>query len=622
MALLRLSAQELNSREPESVVEVLLERMLIEHGQQPSDGEINSWKKSLPLLASDLCQAGLGKVEVLLEHRLPLTSRRIDVLLAGTEPGSGRNSYVLLELKQWSQAHKFEDDENLVRVPGYLGTAVTHPCLQADNYLQYMKDFLPGLNSDHAAISAAVYLHNATVPEVSDLFEHPVLATVPIFTSDEKHQFFEWLARRLSPLSGVAAGDALLNQKIGPSKQLLREASKQIREREQFTLLAEQQDAYLHVLHAVRGARRADRKRVIVVSGGPGSGKSVIALSLLGELARQGHSVLHATGSKSFTSTLRKVAGRGSSRVASLFKYFNSFMEIERNSLDVLICDEAHRIRRTSVNRYTRAHLRSERTQLDELLAAARVPVFLLDENQVVRPGEMGSVEEISQYAEHLGYDVLHINLNAQFRCGGSEVFVTWVQRLLGLEPGGPIPWHDESTFTVSVVDSPDELERMLSRHSEAGYGARMTAGYCWPWSDPDQEGNLINDVVVGGWTKPWNLKSERAVSGAPPSALWASDPAGFGQVGCIYTAQGFEYDWNGVIFGPDLVWRTDKWVAVRGANKDPDFRSITSVSSETFDLLVRNVYKVLLTRGLQGALIYSVDGETQDFLKTIVNPR
>ena len=141
----------------------------------------------------------------------------------------------------------------------------------------------------------------------------------------------------------------------------------------------------------------------MIITGGPGSGKSVIALSLLGELARQGRTVIHATGSKSFTQTLRKVAGKGSTRTKSLFKYFNQFMDAEKNGLEVLILDEAHRIRETSADRYTKAQFRTGRRQIDELLSAARVPVFLLDEHQVVRPGEMGTVAEIEAHAQALG---------------------------------------------------------------------------------------------------------------------------------------------------------------------------------------------------------------------------
>jgi len=335
----------------------------------------------------------------------------------------------------------------------------------------------------------------------------------------------------------------------------------------------------------------------------------------LGELSRQGRTAIHATGSRSFTMTLRQVAGKGSTRVKQMFKYFNSFMDAEKNGLDVLILDEAHRIRETSENRYTKAVLRQGRAQVDELIAAARVPVFLLDQHQVVRPGELGTVDEIKEYAKGLGLEVREISLDDQFRCGGSASYINWVQRLLGLDAGGPIPWEGDSGFSVQVIDSPQEMEAVLLVKIQEGFGARMSAGYCWKWSDPNQDGSLVADVVVDGWSKPWNLKGDRAVGGAPPSALWATDPAGFGQVGCIYTAQGFEYDWNGVILGADLVWRTDRWVVNRSANKDPDFKNTNKVSDVEFEKLVKNVYKVLLTRGLIGTYVFSVDPETQDFL-------
>jgi hypothetical protein len=218
-----------------------------------------------------------------------------------------------------------------------------------------------------------------------------------------------------------------------------------------------------------------------------------------------------------------------------------------------------------------------------------------------------------------LGLRVHRISLDDQFRCGGSEAYVRWVQQLLGLLPGGAVQWDGDEAFSVDVVASPEEMEARLSVKAEQGFSARMTAGFCWPWSEPERDGQLVPDVVIGEWQRPWNVKGERAVGGAPPSALWATDPAGFGQVGCIYTAQGFEYDWNGVIFGPDLVWRTDRWIAVRSASKDPAFRSAGKVPEEEFDRLIRNVYKVLSTRGMMGTLLYSVDPETNRYLRSLV---
>jgi len=441
-----------------------------------------------------------------------------------------------------------------------------------------------------------------------------------LFTGDRKGDFLAFLRSRLAAdVPGTAYADVILGSAARPSRQLLAVAADEIRQREQFVLLDQQRLAYNMVLHATEAARASDAKTVVIVTGGPGSGKSVIALSLLGELARQGRAVLHATGSRSFTQTLRHVTGQGSPRTKRLFKYFNQFTDADRNGLEVLILDEAHRIRETSASRFTPARLRTGERQVDELIAAARVPEFLLDQHQVVRPGEMGTVEDIEAHATRSGLAVHKISLDAQFRCGGSQEYLRWVKRLLGIEPGGPVPWPGDPAFALEVADSPQEMEHALRAKLGAGYGARIAAGYCWPWSDPRPDGTLEADVVIGDWSRPWNVKGDRATGGAPPAALWATDPAGFGQVGCIYTAQGFEYDWNGVIIGPDLVWRGNAWAAVRSANRDPDFRSLTRVPDLEFGRLVRNVYKVLLTRGMVGTILYSPDPQTRELLHSLV---
>ncbi len=622
MALLRASAQRLAAWNPfDSAIEQMTEQMLFRHLSRPSPAEQRSWARSIPALARDLADAGLGNAEVLLEQQLPLSSRRIDAIVAGTHPTTGRPSYIVVELKQWSSAELFEDNPSLVLIDGYGRDPRINPLEQLAGYCDYLVDFIPILGDQQAHLTGVAYLHNATDFAVRDLRDHPDATRMHLVTGDRRDQFMDILRSHIDPdVMGADAADLLLNAREAPSKPLLKVAADEIRDREQFILLDEQKLAYQLVLHAVERAREADQKTVIVVSGGPGTGKSVIALSILGELARQGRAVLHATGSQSFTQTLRKVAGWRSKRTQQLFKYFNSFMDAEKNSLDVLILDEAHRIRETSANRWTKSTHRTSRPQIDELISAARVPVFLLDENQTVRPGELGSLADIKAYAASLNLPVHHISLEDQFRCGGSQAYVEWVMRLLGLSPGGPILWEGDDQFSLSVAQSPAELDAAMNAKQNEGYTARITAGYCWPWSDPNVDGSLVDDVVIGEWRRPWNLKGDRATGGAPPSALWATDPAGFGQVGCIYTAQGFEYDWNGVIIGPDLVWRTDRWVARRSESRDPAFRSAKTVPDEEFDRLLRNVYKVLLTRGMMGTTIYSTDPETNRLLTQFIN--
>ena len=190
---------------------------------------------------------------------------------------------------------------------------------------------------------------------------------------------------------------------------------------------------------------------------------------------------------------------------------------------------------------------------------------------------------------------------------------------LVGLTDGAPWPWTGDGAFDVRVAETPWDLERVLDGKRAQGYSARMTAGYCWPWSDPTPEKTLVPDVEIDDWARPWNSKSERRIGDVPPSQLWATEDGGFGQVGCVYTAQGFEYDYSGVILGPDFVWRDGGFVVRRDQNKDPSLRSKKNLTDPRFDLLIRNTYKVLLTRGMAGTVLYSTDEETREALRRLV---
>ncbi|WP_216212769.1 DUF2075 domain-containing protein [Amycolatopsis aidingensis] len=629
MALVRQSAEDLLIEARAERLHLRLQeqaRFALEH--RVGLGEINSWKRSLLVFLTDLVDAGLGQVEVLLEHQLPHSPKRVDAILCGTHPrsDSGEPSYVLVELKQWSAAEVVAAE--VVRVDHY-ADPVLHPAEQVRSYCEYLVDCTPALAESPHAVHGVAYLHNARTSGVATLNQYRPSDFGRLFTVDDKAELLDHL-RSLLDVRGNRdaarnAADDFLRFQHRPTKPLLDLAAKEIREREQFVLLDEQRVAYQLVNQAVERARVARTQTVVVVLGGPGSGKSVIALSLLGSLARRGRTVHHATGSSAFTNTMRKIAGSRNSRVKNLFKYFNNYIAAEPRELDVLLCDEAHRIRETSVDRFTSKQKRERaRPQVNELIDVAWVPVFLLDENQTVRPGEMGSLAEIGEAARSLGCQVEVVHLEGQFRCGGSAAFDEWVARLLGLDPRPAIRWSDlasrlDESFTVASAATPETLENWLleQRHRYQGT-ARIAAGFCWQWSDPQQTANgkvLVPDVQIGDWKRPWNAKPQKRVPEAPESYYWASDERGFSQVGCIYTAQGFEYDWSGVIFGPDLVRRGGSWVPRREYSHDP---AVKKADELHFGALIRNTYKVLLTRGMRGVCVYSTDPETQEFLESM----
>ena len=617
-ALLRETANRVKEMAlSKTLVEKLAAQMLFQMGNSPSPAEKRSWENSLVEISELFIQCGLGDVNLLVEYQLPYSSKRIDVIALGSSPKNESPTVIVIELKQWTNASLIEGALDSLKIDSYGNTPILHPAVQVSRYCEYLNDFNRYVSDENTNLFGIAYLHNWMDTNNSALDLIQPTSHGMLFTGNQKNKLKEFLTARISSKFSDQITDDFLNSKIAPTKQLMQLAAEEVKNREQFRLLDEQQIAYSMVMKALRDAETSNTKTAVIITGGPGTGKSVIALSLLGELSRRGKTTLHATGSKAFRNSLRKIAGARSPQVQKLFSYFNSFMTAERNSLDVIICDEAHRIRDTSANRYTKADLRTGTPQLHELLNVARVPVFLLDSNQVVRKGETGTPDYIEEEARELGLKVIRVDLDGQFRCGGSRLYETWLNGFLNLDSSEKITWTKDPNFNVLVADSPEEIEAKLRQFESEGYKSRITAGYCWTWNDPNEDGTLPNDVKIGNWSKPWNVKGDRGVGGYLSGELWAIDPKGFDQVGCVYTAQGFEYDWNAVIFGPDLVWRSGLWVAERSGNKDPAMRGI---APEHFETLVKNTYKVLLTRGLVGTLIFSVDEETQQYFKSLFN--
>ncbi|WP_326566415.1 DNA/RNA helicase domain-containing protein [Amycolatopsis rhabdoformis] len=593
-------------------------------------GQLGAWRNSLPALFDLLVGIGLGHLQVILEFGLPYSPMRVDAVLCGIAPDSGRRSYAFVELKQWSRP-KLVAPGLVDPIPGRDRSRAwqpeLHPAEQVRRYCQYALDFTPSLARTPDAVKGLAYLHNANRTESWTLDDFDFDDFGQLYTKDQLGDLVSDLYSLFDddPATESAAREAggwLDEAKKTPGGSFLKTAAAALAGREGFLLLDAQKVAYDLVLQAVERADRSGsggawNKTVVVVRGGPGSGKSAIAVALMSALAGRQGKVLHATGSKAFTETLRKAVIGGGPRAGELFKYFNDFRGWTRDALDVLVCDEAHRIR----DDVPRDRWNKWPPQVARLIDVAKVPVFLLDDHQAVRPRESQTAQQIVEVAHDRGCHVEEIRLDGQFRCGGSRHFDEWVLRLLGIADGAPVRWSDlvdgtDDEYVVSSAVSPDALENWLLRQSRAfGGTARIAAGFCWDWSDPvrkDGKYQPVVDVQIGGWRRPWNIKQGREAEGYPSASYWATDPAGWGQVGCIYTAQGFEYDWAGVIFGEDLVVRDGRWVARRDKSRDT---SVNGTQSEEFDRLVRNTYKVLMTRGLQGTCLCSVDPETAEFL-------
>jgi len=592
----------------------LEERFFEEYRFRAPDSEVNAWTNSLLAMAEVIDRAGLHDHGVLIEYQLPLTSRRLDCMVTGT--AARRSGAVIVELKQWDHALPSWVDECVTTTVGMREREVLHPSAQAEGYRRYLLDTNTAFTDGEIRLDSCAYLHNMRLSSAGELLAPKyvtLLQTVPTFVADQAAELTEFMRDRLADGEGIPVLERFLQGRYRPHKQLLEHTSKVIRHEPAWVLLDEQQVAFNAVLTKVRERHQQSEQAVFVISGGPGTGKSVVAVNLIAALAGDGIPALHATGSRAFTENLRKAVGRRSS---ALFKYFNSFQEAEPQALEVLVLDEAHRIREFSWNWRTPKRLRTDRTQLLELMQAAKISVFFIDDMQVVRPGEVGSSESIRIAAEELGIELVAFELEAQFRCNGSEAFVAWVENTLEIRRTANVLWDASDDFEFLVVDSPQELEAWVRARSKKGT-ARLSAGFCWPWSNPLPDGTLVADVSIDGWSMPWNAKPDaaRLAPGIPKSNYWATDPTGIDQVGCIYTAQGFEYEYAGVIFGRDLVYRPESaWVG----EKAYSFDSIVKRNARTdgdFGALVKNAYRVLLTRGLKACAVYFQDDATRDFV-------
>ncbi|MCX4587023.1 DUF2075 domain-containing protein [Streptomyces sp. NBC_01481] len=620
-------------RQPGMVHRPLTERLIQAYKQghkqkkEPAASWVEAWENSLPVVITALGDRGLGQVEVIIEFGLPHTDADVDVLLAGVHPGSGEPSYVLVELKQQRTASVHPERSVAVDL-GYEKWKL-HPVRQVQKYCQYLMESKAVLRGRPERVVGAVLMHNAHDEDVHELFELPASDHGRLYTMDRLEPFRKLLGARLAPKPGGEAAQALIDSaEYEPPKITDVNLTARMGKPERFHLLDEQEMAHQDVHEAVQRVRDGGSKEVIIVRGGPGSGKSAIALELRRTLELAGWDVIHASGAKALTLTLRETYARDAPRgqkgkldkeATRLFTYFNQLKKLPPDSCDVVICDEAHRIRRHSIDRYTPKEERENpRPQADEIIEAARVPVFLLDDWQSLRPEEVGTAEHLAKRAEALGHKYTVIDLGGMFRAQGSAYFRDWVLKLLSVDTHTPQAWVPDGRMQVQLAESPQEMESFLEERRLEGASTRMVAGFCWPWSAPDDEGNLVQDVDIEGWQRPWNVKAGYAVPDAPDADFWATDPRGTGQIGCVYTAQTFEFDWVGVIIGPDLVWEDDRFTVQRPATCDPELRK-KSIDQADIVRCIRNAYHVLLTRGIMGVVLYATDKDTRDALRGYV---
>lgn len=592
--------------------------------------EYNSWVDTGKTIKNLIELSDLENLYISFEYQVPYTQKRIDCLLFGKNK-EGKGVIIHIEMKQWQNVEALPVEGNFVET--YVGgnvRKVPHPSQQVRGYHNYLMGFVEIFEERKIDLFGCAYCPNYNKKDGEGLLDpkyKEIVSKFPIYTKNDIELLANRLKEILSQEDGFDIFNKFMESPIKPSRKLLDNAHKVIKQESDFNLLDDQIYARNVIVDKIRKSEINKENTVIIVKGGPGTGKTVIALHILAEFAghkEKKYNIFFASRSKPLIEGIKYKMERGQKvgeiNAKILFTSLDAYIpqRVDENYIDILIVDEAHRICEKSGNFMTKKEYRSDMPQIEQLIRCAKTSIFFIDNKQVIRGAEIGNTELIKEVAKKMGREIEEVELTSQFRCNGSDNYLDWLEYVLG-HSDRKIILKREGNFDFRIIDSPKDLYEIIkNKNSQNGLSARLVAGYCWPWStETNLDGSLINDVKIGDFEMPW----ETHTGLTPPKGYvkwyeWAYKPEGIKQIGCIYTAQGFEFDYIGVIVGPDLKYDSESDCLVANYNGTADPALKKKKDRDKFDEYVKNIYRVLMSRGLKGCYVYFVDKDVENFFK------
>ena len=594
----------------------------------PWESEINSWKNNARSISWLLRLSNVKDTFVTFEYAVPYSKKRIDCMIYWKWSNDISN-VVHIELKQWSNTWvkvlptdgNFEEDEeyNVEAYTWHWNRIVAHPSQQVRWYNDYLIGFVEVFSTDELRLDWVAYCYNYDRKDGEWLYDKiydNLQKEFRTYSWNEAQELANKLHEALNKWDGFSIFNKVMQSRIKPSKKLLESAANMIHEWnvKAFSLIDDQIVAKNAIMHKIRKLNKFENKSVILVKWWPWTWKTVIALNMLAELAKTNFKVFYSTKSKSLMSWILDQLPRWSDS-KKLFTNLNAFIpaDCEENEIDVLLVDEAHRIEKSPNNRFTPSIKRTDLPQVDTLIRAAKICVFFIDDMQSIRTKEIWTSDMIIEAANKYWCNVEEIELKSQFRCNGSDNYLDWLESVLYNKTVSS--FFTEEDYDFKVFDSPIDLySEIFNKNNEKWITARLTAWFCWPWSNKlDENWNLVKDVHIWNFAMPWETHMDIAKPPLwyPKWYEWAYKPEWIKQVWCIYTAQWFEFDYAWVIIWPDLIYR--KWQLETNISwtKDP-----TLMWKQWFDWYVRNIYRVLMSRWMKWCYIYSTDQETREYFK------
>jgi DUF2075 family protein/SOS-response transcriptional repressor LexA len=599
----------------DDIEDVVAAHFLRSTGHGVAVPQMQAWKHSLLEMAKVLQDEEIPEdAGVAIEYQLPHASKRIDFVIAG-EDDAARPKVVIVELKQWSQSRRSDKDAIVwARRGGRAGEQEgPHPSYQAWSYAAYLQDFNSAVQEGAVALQPCAYLHNH--PRDGEI-DHPHyqehIARAPLFLARERARLQAFIRAHVRRGDRHGALYAIENGRIRPSKMLADSVAGMLQGKAEFVLLDEQKVVYEAVLAA--DAKAADRKQVVIVQGGPGTGKSVVAVNLLAALLARARNARYVSKNAAPRAVYEaKLTGTFSkTRIGNLFSGSGAFIAADPDTFDVLIVDEAHRLNEKSgLYRNLGDH------QVSELIRAARCTVFFVDDDQRVTIHDIGHAEELRRRAGAVGAEVTELALSSQFRCSGADGYLAWLDHTLGVrETANTV--LDTQVFDFRVFDDPAQMHALIELKNRANNRSRVVAGYCWSWPSRKDPQAWDIELPAFDYRRRWNLDKD--------GSLWIVTPGSVEQVGCIHTCQGLELDYVGVVIGPDLVFRDGRIVtdAARRAPSDQSvkglkkrMRSSPDEARALADAIVKNTYRTLMTRGMKGCYVYCTDAALAGHLRS-----
>lgn len=587
-------------------------------GRHTSPNEVHSWKNSMMHMYKVINTPEIPNDSgIAIEYQIPLTSKRVDFIISGLD-ANRKGNIVIIELKQWEQA-KLSHKSGVIRTRFQCGEGeTTHPSYQAWSYAYMLENYNETIRDQQIILTPCAFLHNYHFDDIiSNRCYREYIDKAPIFLKSDAQKLQDFIKKHIK----YGANDDIVwlidNGRLRPSKQLTDALGSMLKGNQEFVLLDDQKVVYETALELARTAV-TNKKQVLIVEGGPGTGKSVVAINLLVQLTKEGLITQYVSKNAAPRDVYAaKLSGSyRRSFINNLFVGSGSFIEREKDVFDALIVDEAHRL-----NLKSGLYGNQGKNQIVEIIRAAKFSVFFVDDRQRIHIKDIGSKNSIKQYAEKCGAVVHFAKLSSQFRCNGSEGYLSWLENTLQIKETANICLSLED-YDFRIFNDPNELFNTIFEKNKKNNRSRVVAGYCWDWNS--KKDSTAYDIVIPQFMfkKRWNLNSDKN--------LWIIGDESVNEIGCIHTCQGLDLEYVGVIVGNDMRYKDGKIITdIKERSKNDQsvkgFGTLSKTQKEKSfqdaDEIIKNTYRTLMTRGMKGCYVYFCNSALAEYFQSRLQP-